>query len=234
MLKKYELNNNQNEIDVMAEAILTEPICYLPKNEVARRNAILSKSTNYSHEEYVDYLSDNGDFQYDEYGVRRLVVLKKKKAHKEGIPHREIHVSLLDKNGEAILMQQRVASKDLYPNAWDISVGGHVAAYEDPKIAVLRELEEELGIKVNYVDLQKLCEKPIKEKLVKGKVNNIAFVDTFIIYKNIDLDQIYYQEDEVQTAKWCTKDQFLEIVNNGNAIPHQEEYKALTRVLKRK
>lgn len=38
-----------------------------------------------------------------------------------------------------------------YPNAWDLP-GGHVGEGEDPRTALVRELQEELGIVAQVVD----------------------------------------------------------------------------------
>ena len=42
----------------------------------------------------------------------------------------------------------RTSTKDLYPNMWDISVGGHIASKENDVAAVKRELQEELDLEV--------------------------------------------------------------------------------------
>ncbi|MEU8223128.1 NUDIX domain-containing protein [Kribbella sp. NPDC048915] len=45
-----------------------------------------------------------------------------------------------------IYVHRRTATKDLYPSRYDFAAGGVVAAGEDPFEAVVRELDEELGI----------------------------------------------------------------------------------------
>ena len=47
---------------------------------------------------------------------------------------------------EKTLLQKRCANKKLYPNTWDIAVGGHISAGEDALLSAKRELEEELGL----------------------------------------------------------------------------------------
>ena len=44
-----------------------------------------------------------------------------------------------------ILLGKRAAGQLLYPNVWDLP-GGHLEAGESPDQALIRELEEELGI----------------------------------------------------------------------------------------
>jgi isopentenyldiphosphate isomerase len=55
-----------------------------------------------------------------------------------------------------IYVHRRTATKDVYPSYYDFAAGGVVAAGEDPYDAVVRELDEELGI--TGVELVKLPE----------------------------------------------------------------------------
>lgn len=59
--------------------------------------------------------------------------------------HRVVHVLVFNGKGE-LFLQKRSMDKDVAPGKWDTSVGGHVNAGEALEPAVLRELEEELGI----------------------------------------------------------------------------------------
>jgi len=55
-----------------------------------------------------------------------------------------------------IYVHRRTTTKDVYPGRYDVAAGGVVAAGEDPFHAVVRELEEELGI--SGVELTRLPE----------------------------------------------------------------------------
>jgi isopentenyldiphosphate isomerase len=44
------------------------------------------------------------------------------------------------------LLQLRSATKDIQPNKWDTSVGGHLHPGEEPATAARREMREELGV----------------------------------------------------------------------------------------
>lgn len=59
--------------------------------------------------------------------------------------HRVVHVLVFNKKGE-LLLQRRSCRKDVAPEKWDTSVGGHVNRGEDILEAAVREMEEELGI----------------------------------------------------------------------------------------
>jgi 8-oxo-dGTP pyrophosphatase MutT (NUDIX family) len=82
----------------------------------------------------------------DEQGRPTGQALSKKVIHRDGLPHKDVHVWLT--NGTHLLEQQRHPGKSIMPNAWDISVGGHVAAGESTLAAAVRETEEELGLQL--------------------------------------------------------------------------------------
>jgi isopentenyl-diphosphate delta-isomerase len=67
--------------------------------------------------------------------------------HRDGDWHRSIQVFVVNAE-EQLLCNLRSPYKDVYPAFWDISIGGHVAPEEPVLFTALRELEEELGIKV--------------------------------------------------------------------------------------
>ena len=69
-----------------------------------------------------------------------------------GVFYRTIYVLVKSDRGE-ILVQRRGPTKDLYPNCWDISVGGHVNFGKSYLETAVREISEELGLKVEPNDL---------------------------------------------------------------------------------
>lgn len=61
------------------------------------------------------------------------------------ILHPVIHLHIFNSKGE-LYLQKRSAAKDIQPDRWDSSVGGHVDLSETAEEAALREAREELGI----------------------------------------------------------------------------------------
>jgi len=59
--------------------------------------------------------------------------------------HQVVHVLVVNEEGQ-ILLQKRSPDKDIQPNKWDTSVGGHLQPGEDYGAAAEREMREELGI----------------------------------------------------------------------------------------
>jgi adenine/guanine phosphoribosyltransferase-like PRPP-binding protein/8-oxo-dGTP pyrophosphatase MutT (NUDIX family) len=80
--------------------------------------------------------------------------MTKHKAHALGLPHPVVHVLIFKRNGfgeRVVLAQRRDEEKELMPGLWDISVGGHVSAGENPYEAGLRECREEVGLLPEHI-----------------------------------------------------------------------------------
>lgn len=67
--------------------------------------------------------------------------------HALGLRHRATHVLVVNPGGEFFL-QQRSLTKDMWPGVWDSSASGHVDSGEDYDACAVRELGEELGIRI--------------------------------------------------------------------------------------
>jgi isopentenyldiphosphate isomerase len=85
------------------------------------------------------------------------VVGKTRRGDAHGNPvlrHRAVHVFVVNSRGEYFL-QQRSTHKKIQPGKWDTSVGGHVPRGESYEQGALRELQEELGIRLEDPSLLK-------------------------------------------------------------------------------
>ena len=82
----------------------------------------------------------------------------KSQAHREGLWHKTFHCWLAKEYSDGrirLWLQLRDPTKDIFPNKLDISAAGHIKAGEEVKDAY-REIEEELGIKLNKEEIVKL------------------------------------------------------------------------------
>ena len=167
---------------------------------------------------------------YDERGEKTGEVITKREAHKKGIWHSAVHLFIVSIDRKKTLLQQRCEEKELYANYWDIAVGGHISSKEDSNIAVRRELEEELGLNPDDYEIKYLGQ--FKEELNNGGINSKEFMFDYIIYADIDINDITLQKEEVKAVKWVTKEKFNKLIKTNKIIPHHEEYKMLNEILK--
>ena len=167
----------------------------------------------------------------DEYtGEKTGEVISKNEAHSKGIWHGSIHVLIVNNDKSKTLLQKRCPEKKLYPNTWDIAVGGHISAGEDDITSAKRELKEELGLNSEELKIEKVDR--ITEKLANNGVISNEYVSIFIVYTDIDINDITLQVEEVSEAKWCTKEELNKFIEDKVIIPHVREYEILNEILK--
>lgn len=157
-------------------------------------------------------------------------VIDKSAAHRLGIWHSSVHLIIVNKDKTKALFQRRTSTKDLYPNMWDISVGGHIASKENDVAAVKRELQEELGINPDKYEI-KFLEK-FKEELNNNGVDSKEIVSLFILYLDNDKEKLQLQKEEVSEAKWLTKAKIELLIKEKKVVPHIMEYNLLKDILK--
>ena len=87
---------------------------------------------------------------YDDDG-KPLGQMKRGQVHRLGLWHEVVHCWMYARQGDTIWLyfQQRAASKKDFPGFYDLSSTGHVGASEEHAQAVLREVREETGVKMD-------------------------------------------------------------------------------------
>ena len=157
----------------------------------------------------------------------------KTEAHRVGLWHRSAHIWIYNSKGE-ILLQLRAKDKALYPDLWDVSVAGHVSAGEDPMISGLREIREEIGLKVNQSDLR--FYKILKRKQIFRKIINSEFFYIYLLKFDGDISKLKLQKEEVQKIKFISIEKIKENLKNKQAdyVPHGDYWlEAMEEVKKR-
>jgi len=74
----------------------------------------------------------------------------RREVHRLGLLHRAVHVLVFNARGE-IFLQKRSMKKDRHPGVWDSSVSGHVDSGEDYDATAVREVREEIGLRLTEV-----------------------------------------------------------------------------------
>ena len=71
----------------------------------------------------------------------------RREVHRRGLKHRAVHVLVFNARGE-VFLQKRSMRKDRHPGVWDSSSSGHVDSGEDYDATAVREVREEIGLKL--------------------------------------------------------------------------------------
>ena len=139
-------------------------------------------------------------------------VKEKIQAHEDGNFHRTAHVWIINDKNE-LLLQKRSANKKLWPNMWDVTVGGHVDRGEFGRQALIRETKEELGIEISDEDIKYLVgSTSINEQ---GDIINKHYNECYLITKNIDVSNIVIQKEEVSEVKYFSREELIKRIDNN-------------------
>lgn len=121
--------------------------------------------------------------------------------HTTGLWHREVAVWVINEKGE-LLLQKRSASKKQAPNKWALCAG-HIDAGETPENSIVREIEEEIGLKVTIDDLEPIGVIKKEMNLGNGQYNN-NFQYMYILKTNKKIEEYKIQYEELSELKYIT------------------------------
>ncbi|KLE16008.1 NUDIX hydrolase [Clostridium sp. C8] len=147
---------------------------------------------------------------WDIYDKNRLLTgrtIERGNKLKKGDFHLVVHVCIFNSKNE-MLIQQRQPWKEGWPNMWDITVGGSALAGEDSIEAAERETLEEIGYKINLSN-----ERPF------FTINfEVGFDDYYLVEKEIDIESLTLQYEEVKAVKWASREEVLQLIEEGKFI----------------
>jgi isopentenyldiphosphate isomerase len=160
----------------------------------------------------VGILETNENELWDIYDRDRVLTGK---VHQRGNPlennkyHLVVHVCIFNNKNE-LLIQQRQPWKDGWPDMWDVSAAGSALAGEDSIKAAERETREELGYELDLTG-----ERPY------FTINfQYGFDDFYLVKRDIELDQLTLQHEEVQAVRWADKEKVSQMVQEGKFISY--------------
>jgi isopentenyldiphosphate isomerase len=103
-----------------------------------------------------------------------------------------------------LLIQKRAASKRRLPNVW-CNIGGSVVSGENSRQGCVREVEEEIGIKVNSNDLI----------LLQSVVFSNTINDDYALIYDFPIENVVLQAEEVSDVKWASVDEIKKLFTQG-------------------
>lgn len=133
---------------------------------------------------------------YDENQVH-IGVKERSAVHRDGDWHKVFHCWVVyrgDDGVDYLVMQKRSDDKDTFPDLLDVSAAGHYQAGETIKDGI-REVQEELGITVNFDELV-----PLGQYTGVARYDNVfdrQFSDVFLLNHPQDIRDYTYQKEEV-------------------------------------
>ncbi|MCK5475710.1 MAG: NUDIX domain-containing protein, partial [Candidatus Pacebacteria bacterium] len=136
----------------------------------------------------------------DQYGNKTKKSKLLSQVHRDGSWHESSHVWIYNSKKE-ILFQKR-ARTTFFPGLLDISVGGHIAKGKRPKETAIREVKEEINLKIKDKDLKKIGRK--KMSLILSDLNfyNNEFVTIYLLKFDGDISSFQLQDREVENVKF--------------------------------
>ena len=130
----------------------------------------------------------------------------------EGTYRMVVHVCIFNSKGE-MLIQKRADDIVRWPSYWDVSVGGGASAGDTSRMAAERETAEELGLSIDFSDRRPVITVNFSE----------GFDDFYTVEKDISLEDLHLQKEEVATAKWVSREEIEDMIDDGSFIPYQKD-----------
>lgn len=153
--------------------------------------------------ELLDILDDNGN--------RTGSIIERGNHLQKGEYILVVHIYIVNSKGE-YLVQKRSMTKAVLPGVWETTAGA-VTVGEDSRLGALREVEEEIGIKLELDELEHAAR-------IKGEDR---FMDIWFLRKDFDVSECTLQEEEVDDVKWIGAKEMIDHITN--APWRQAEYK---------
>ena len=136
---------------------------------------------------------------WDENGCPTGNTAPKDNLHQKGLFHPTVHIWFYN-HTPAILLQKRSQNKQIFPNLWDVSVAGHVAAGETILEAALREIKEEIGLFVRSKALELLRVQKNINKFPNG-INDCEFQHVYLCELLVDVTALKLQSEELEAVR---------------------------------
>ena len=129
-------------------------------------------------------------------------------AYDKGLWKRTVSCWIMNEKGE-VLLQKRTANKKLNPNKW-AKTGGQIDSGETPEEAIIREVEEEIGIRIPKEQIKVV-------DIFKKNNKNPQFAYQFVFVVNYKIEEYKLQKEEVSEVKYTTIEDIEMAKKNNDA-----------------
>lgn len=85
------------------------------------------------------------------------------------------------------------------------TIGGHVKYGNSSLQTILEEIKEELGINISLQEIS----------LVKTNKMPKVYQDVYYLQKDIDINELTLQKEEVDYVKWMSIDEIIDLINSN-------------------
>ena len=126
------------------------------------------------------------------------------------ILHPVVHLHVFSSDGK-LYLQRRAMHKDLLPGYWDTAVGGHVMYGETIMQALVREVQEEIGI-TDFTP----------EHVETYRYDSSRESEMVHVYKTIYDGPFRWNDGEVMDGRFWSIDELRETLGQGILTPNLE------------
>lgn len=106
-------------------------------------------------------------------------------------------IFIKNKDNKYLIQKTSLEKSGLYS-----TTGGHVLYNEDSKTSIIREVKEELGIDIANDDI----------KYIGSILFGVPFGDIYYLEKDIDIDSVKLQKEEVSSVSYMTKEEIDDLI----------------------
>lgn len=133
--------------------------------------------------------------------------------------HYSVNIWILNSKKQLLLVRNTLNYNIHYPGFWN-SINGNVLSGDTPIDTCIKSINSKIGIKISNVELKKV------DTRLRDPYHYIY--ETYILYKDIDLNKICFNDNTAVQAKWIDLKELYNMIENGEIawvlIPRIEEY----------
>lgn len=137
----------------------------------------------------------------------------------DGKYHYSINVWILNSKNQLLLIRNTLNYNIHYPGFWS-SINGNVLSGESSTETCIKTINSKIGIKITDSEIKTI------DKKLRDPYHYIY--ETYIVNKDIDLNEICFIDNTTVQAKWIDLKELYNMIENGEIawvlIPRIEEY----------